>query len=373
MTVRIEKQNGTAMGRVKGITPAERLRALKSCIDQKGFARILESHSGLSGIIAERARITKGGQVIEYDGLWESSLTDSASKGLPDASIVGFDSRTHTVDEILNVTTKPIIVDGDTGGEPAQFEYLVKHLERLGVSGVIIEDKVFPKRNSLDGSAIQLLEDPLTFAEKIECGKDVTATDDFMIIARLESLIAGAGLEDALDRAELYIRSGVDGIMIHSSKRDPGEILAFAEAYGELCRRLKRRPALVCVPTTYNSITDLELAARGFNIIIHANHLLRAAYKAMSEVALTILEGGRSMEADPFCAPVGEIFSSVGIDRINQKDRERSRRHSGLNGHENSAAGALGKKPWTTWTDSAESGAKTSRRQLSRQSRRPQP
>ena len=372
MTVRIENQSETAMRSVNGITPGERLRALKDCIDRKGFARILECHSGLSAIIAERAQVKKDGQIIEYDGLWESSLTDSATKGLPDASIVGYDSRTHTVDEILNVTTKPIIVDGDTGGDSAQFEYLVKHLERLGVSGVIIEDKIFPKRNSLDGSAVQDLEDPLVFAEKIECGKDITATEDFMIIARLESLIAGTGLDDALERAELYVRSGVDGIMIHSSKRDPNEILAFAEAYGNLCRRLRRRPALVCVPTTYNSITELELAARGFNIIIHANHLLRAAYKAMNEVAATILESGRSMEADPSCAPVGEIFSSVGLDRINQKDRERSRKFRSLNGGDDTASPSNLRKSWSTWTDSGESGDQTDhRRNLSHQARRP--
>ena len=309
-----------------GITPGSRLRALKECISRKGFARILESHSGLSGIVAERARVKKNGQVIEYDGLWESSLTDSATKGMPDASIVGYDSRVHTIDEILNVTNKPIIVDGDTGGEPAQFEYLVKHLERLGVSGVIIEDKVFPKRNSLDRAAIQKLEDPQVFADKLACGKEVTATEDFMIIARLESLIAGTGLEDALARAETYALAGADGIMIHSSKRDPGDVLAFADAYGNLCRRLGKRPVLVCVPTTYNSITDLELAARGFEIIIHANHLLRAAYKAMCQVALEILENGRSLEADRMCAAVPEIFSSVGYDRITEKDLERTQR-----------------------------------------------
>ena len=362
MTVRIEKPNGTAMRSVIAITPGERLRGLRNCIDRKGFARILECHSGLSGMIAERAQIKKDGQVIEYDGLWESSLTDSATKGLPDASIVGNDSRIHTIDEILNVTTKPIIVDGDTGGDPAQFEYLVKHLERLGVSGVIIEDKLFPKRNSLDGSAVQNLEDPLVFAEKIECGKEITATEDFMIIARLESLIAGTGLDDALNRAELYVRSGVDGIMIHSSKRDPGEILAFAEAYGGLCRRLGRRPALVCVPTTYNSITELELVARGFNIIIHANHLLRAAYKAMIEVAVTILESGRTMEADSLCAPVAEIFSSVGLDRINQRDQERSRKLRTLNGRGDYSASTRLKKTWSTWTDSREPAAQTSHR-----------
>ena len=360
------------MRSVNGITPGERLRALKKCIDRKGFARILESHSGLSGIIAERAQVNKGEQVIEYDGLWESSLTDSATKGLPDASIVGYDSRTHTIDEILNVTTKPIIVDGDTGGEPAQFEYLVKHLERLGVSGVIIEDKVFPKRNSLDTSAIQVLEDPLVFAEKIECGKEITATDDFMIIARLESLIAGMGMDDALARAELYVRSGCDGIMIHSNKRDPGEILAFAEAYENICRRLRRRPALVCVPTTYNSITDLELAARGFNIIIHANHLLRAAYKAMNEVAIAILEGGRSMEADPICAPVPEIFSSVGYDRIIQKDQARSQKLQDQDDRGNAAAPTRLRKCRTTRTDEGEVDAQAApRRQLSQRLRRP--
>ena len=307
----------------KKITPGQRLRALRECIDRKGFARILEAHSGLSGLVAENAQVQKNGRVIEYDGMWESSLTDSATKGLPDASIVGYDSRTHTIDEILNVTTKPIIVDGDTGCEPCQFEYLVQHLERLGVSAVIIEDKIYPKRNSLDPSAKQDLEDPSVFADKIKAGKSVTATQDFMIIARLESLIARKGVQDALDRAEVYTRAGVDGIMIHSNQKDPTEILEFATSYGPLCQRLGRRPILVCVPTTYNTLTEAELIENGFNIIIHANHLLRAAYKAMTEVAGVILANDRSLEADPLCAPVPEVFSRVGHDRITEKDRER--------------------------------------------------
>ena len=306
------------------ITPGDRLRALRECIELKGFARILEAHNGLSGIIAENAMVQLDGEVIEYDGIWESSLTDSASKGLPDASIVGCDSRIHTINEILNVTTKPIIVDGDTGGDTAQFEYLVKHLERLGVSAVIIEDKVYPKRNSLDTSASQLLEDPLIFAEKIKAGKEVAISDDFMVIARLESLIAGTGLQDALERAEQYVRAGADGIMIHSYQRDPDEILEFADAYERLCRRLGRRPVLVSVPTTYNSISDAQLAASGFNIIIHANYLLRAAYDAMTNVARKILVSGRSLEAEPLCASVPEIFSTVGFDRISRRDRERA-------------------------------------------------
>ena len=244
------------MGVDRTITPWQRLAALKHTIAEKGVARIIEAHSGLSGIIGETARAEVRGELLEYDGLWESSLTDSASKGLPDASIVGFDSRLHTIDEILNVTTKPLIVDGDTGGGPAQFEYLVRDLERRGVSAVIVEDKLYPKRNSLDASASQSLEHPRTFAEKIQAGKEVASTSDFMIIARLESLIAGIGLRDALQRAEQYIEAGVDGIMIHSAKKDPAEILAFAAAYDPLCRRLGRRPFLVGVPTTYNAITD---------------------------------------------------------------------------------------------------------------------
>lgn len=308
----------------KRVSHWERLGALKKCIDRKGYARILESHSGLSGIIAEAARVDVGGKIVEFDGLWESSLTDSATKGLPDASIVGYDSRMHTINEILSVTSKPLIVDGDTGGEPAQFEYLVQNLERLGVSAVIIEDKVYPKRNSLDSSARQDLENPSCFAEKIRAGKDVVVTNGFMIISRLESLIARAGIQDALDRAEIYILAGTDGIMIHSSKSDPDEILEFASAYQKLCHRLGRRPVLVCVPTTYNTISDAELVASGFNIVIHANHMLRAAYKGMTEVAANILAHGRSFEADPVCAPVPEVFSAVGFDRIIRKDQERA-------------------------------------------------
>ena len=306
------------------VTPVERLRALRQCIAMKGWARILEAHSGLSGIIVESAKVQNGEQVIEYDGIWESSLTDSATKGLPDASIVGCDSRAHTIDEILNVTTKPIVVDGDTGGDPAQFEYLVKRLERLGVSAVVIEDKVYPKRNSLDATASQTLEDPAVFAEKIKTGREVVISEEFMIIARLESLIAGTGLQDALERAEQYILAGADGIMIHSYKRDPDEVLTFAQSYERLCHRLKRRPVLVSVPTTYNSITDAELVASGFNLIIHANHLLRAAYKAMTEAAQAILVGGSSLGAETLCAPVPEIFSCVGFDRITRRDRERT-------------------------------------------------
>ena len=306
------------------VTPGGRIGALRRIISSQGFARIIEAHSGLSAIVGETARGEINGTWIEYDGLWESSLTDSATKGLPDASIVGSESRLHTIDEIIHVTTKPVIVDGDTGGEISQFEDLVIRLERLGASAVIIEDKVFPKRNSLDASASQELEDPVTFAEKIQAGKSATVTDDFMIIARIESLIAGTGLQDAMRRAELYIQAGVDGIMIHSGRREPDELFEFAQAYGPLCDRLGRRPLLVSVPTTYNHHADEALVELGFDIIIHANHLLRASHMAMRKVAQLILESGSSFQADSICSPVKEIFSEVGFDTLAAKDRQRN-------------------------------------------------
>ena len=307
------------------ISSDKRRALLKKKIKKKGFIRIIEVHNGLSALIGEKAQVKQKNDTIEYDGFWESSLTDTASKGMPDAEIVGYDSRLHTIDEILNVTTKPLIVDGDTGGPPSQFEYLVKKLERLGVSAVIIEDKVFPKRNSLDPAAKQTLENPDKFAQKIQRGNDVKISNDFMIIARIESLISGVGLDDALKRAEKYINAGVDGIMVHSKKGDPDDVLAFAKEYNKLCKRLRKRPPLVSVPTTYNLITDQKLADHGFNIIIHANHLLRSAHKAMTETAETILLNDRNFEAEPNCSSVPEIFKEVGFEWIKAQDQKYSK------------------------------------------------
>ena len=298
------------------MTTRERRAALGASIADRGFLRIIEAHNGLSGLVGEAAVVDRDGRLISFDGLWESSLTDSASKGLPDASIVGFDSRIHTIDEILHVTEKPMIVDGDTGGDPGSFTYLVRHLERIGVSAVVIEDKRFPKRNSLVKNASQDLEEPKLFAQKIEAGIQARASEDFLIIARLESLIAGAGLEDALARAEQYILAGADGIMVHSNKGEPDEVFAFAEAYGPLCQRLGRRPLLMCIPTTYNQVTDEEFASRGFNIVIYANHLLRAAQKAMADTAEQILSTGSTSAVEPDLASLQELFAVVGYDRL---------------------------------------------------------
>lgn len=268
-------------------------------------ARILEAHSGISALVVQESG---------FDGLWVSSLTSSATRGLPDAELI--DNRLSIIDEICNVTSKPVIVDGDTGGSPEQFEYLVNRLERRGVSAVIIEDKVFPKRNSLDANGRQILEEPHTFAQKIRRGKDISIMSGFMVIARLESLIAGIGVGDAIKRADLYIDAGADGIMIHSKDSEPNDILEFAEAY-----RKRFGLHLVAVPTTYNRVTDRELVAHGFDIIIHANHLLRASYSAMLKVAEVILTNDRSLEAEALCAPVNDIFKLVGMDRIREYDR----------------------------------------------------
>lgn len=308
-----------------GISSDKRRAFLKNTIKKKDFVRIIEVHNGISALVAEKANVKQNDQIIEFDGFWESSLTDSASKGMPDAEIVGNESRLHTINEILNVSTKPLIVDGDTGGSPAQFEYFVKQLERLGVSAVIIEDKVFPKRNSLDPTAKQTLEDPEIFIQKIKRGNDIKISEDFMIIARIESLIAGVGMEDAIKRAEKYINAGVDGIMIHSKKNIPDDILIFAKEYNKLCKGLGKRPPLVAVPTTYNLITDQELADNGFNIIIHANHLLRSSHKAMKQTAETILLSDRNFEAEPNCSEVMQIFKEVGFEWIKEQDKKYSK------------------------------------------------
>jgi phosphoenolpyruvate phosphomutase len=307
------------------VTPSQRRSKLINSIDAKGFVRIIEAHNGLSALVGQTASFERDGQSITYDGFWESSLTDSASKGLPDAEIVGNPSRLHTIDEILSVTSKPMIVDGDTGGSDVQFEYFVRDLERLGVSAVIIEDKIFPKRNSLDASAMQTLENPDVFSRKIVRGREARVTDVFMVIARLESLIAGLGMDDAVMRANKYIESGVDGIMIHSKNDNPDEVIAFAKLYDKLCKPFGRRPILVCVPTTYNLITDAELAQYGFDVIIHANHLLRASHKAMLATSEVILSSDRGFEAEPWCIALSKVFAQVGFDHVKSKDREASK------------------------------------------------
>jgi phosphoenolpyruvate phosphomutase len=306
--------------------PEDRRGKLKALLTQGKLVRVMEAHNGISGIVADTTCVegTSGDQSVtrQFDAIWESSLTDSASKGHPDIEVISFDSRLHSINEILTVTQKPMIVDGDTGGDPNTFEYMVSKMERAGVSAVIIEDKVFPKRNSLEAGTTQTLQEPEVFAQKIKRGKKIQATDDFMIIARIESLIAGTGMEDALNRARIYLLAGVDGIMIHSKSKQPDEIMEFAGKYQSLLKELEMSKPLVCVPTTYNNILEEELQAAGFQVIIYANHFLRAAYKAMRDTAKSILSNQRSLEADPLCAPVREIFDAVGFLDVKEKDQQ---------------------------------------------------
>lgn len=291
-----------------GTTSEIRLKKLRKLLELKSLVRILEVHNGLTGRIVEKTNITEGDQVKEFDGMWHSSLTDSTSKGKPDIGLVDSTSRLQTIDQIFEVTTKPMIVDGDSGGPTEHFIYTVKTLERLGVSSIIIEDKIGMKRNSLFGTDVAQTQDTIkNFCKKISAGKKAQVTEDFMIIARIESLILKKGLKDALKRAKAYIKAGADGIMIHSKEKDPKEILDFCKEY----KKFENRVPLVAVPTTYSIVTEEELMKAGVNIVIYANHLLRSAYPAMVKAANSILKNHRCYEADKLCLPINEILTLI--------------------------------------------------------------
>jgi phosphoenolpyruvate phosphomutase len=291
-----------------GTTPEIRLKSLRRLIHSKPFVRILEAHSGLSGLIAENLSFEYQNNFREFDGMWSSSLTDSTSKGKPDIEAVDLTTRLQDLTNILECTTKPIIFDGDTGGKPEHFVFTVRTLERNGISAVIIEDKIGLKKNSLFGTdAIQTQDTITNFCDKIKAGKQAQITEEFMIIARIESLIAGKTVEDALERAHAYIESGADGIMIHSKNKSGSDIKTFCTKF----RECNNASPLVVVPTTYNQFTEEELNEWGANIIIYANHMLRASYPAMYNVAKIILQNSRSFEADKLCLSINEILELI--------------------------------------------------------------
>ncbi len=292
-----------------GTTPEARMKSLRRLITAKPIVRILESHSGLTGLIVENTKVEQDGCIREFDGMWASSLTDSTSKGKPDIEAVDLTTRLHDLNDSLEVTTKPVIFDGDTGGKVEHFPFTVRTLERMGISAVIIEDKVGLKQNSLFGTEVVQLQDTIEgFCEKICAGKAAQVTRDFMIIARVESLIAGKPVKDALDRAFAYVAAGADGIMIHSRNKDGEDI-------HEFCKRFREQDShtpIVVVPTTFNHITEDEFAEWGVNIVIYANHMLRSAYPAMVNCAKSILEHGRCKEASAdYCMPIKEILSLI--------------------------------------------------------------
>ncbi len=288
-----------------GTTPDTRRSRLRRLIDVKPIVRIMETHNALSGLIVENIRSDDG---IEYDGMWSSSLTDSTSKGKPDIETVDVSTRISTINEIFEVTTKPMIYDADTGGIAEHFAFTVRTLERTGVSAVIIEDKTGLKKNSLFGNEVKQTQDTIdNFYTKIKSGKAAQITDDFMIISRIESLILEAGMDDAIKRAKAYIGAGTDGIMIHSRQKEPTEILEFCN----IIREYNENIPIIAVPTSYNQITAKELNQAGVNVVIYANHMLRAAYPGMINVAKSILDNDRSMEAEENLLSINKILDLI--------------------------------------------------------------
>lgn len=288
--------------------PDIRRGRLRKLIEMKQTVTALEAHNGITGLIAEKTTVIQEGKTYQFDAMWVSSLCDSTAKGKPDIELVDMSSRLGTVNDIMEVTTKPIILDGDTGGLIEHFAYNVKTLERMGVSAVIIEDKTGLKKNSLFGTEVEQTQDSIAhFSEKIRAGKHAQKTEDFMIIARIESLILEKGMEDALKRAFAFVDAGADGIMIHSRKKEPDEIFEFVEKF----RSENQTTPLVVVPTSFHEVTEQEFKKRGVNIIIYANQLTRSGFPAMKKTAETILMNHRAKEANDMCMSIKDILTLI--------------------------------------------------------------
>ena len=288
--------------------PDLRRGRLKRLLDMKGFVTAMEAHDGLTGLIVENTAVHENGGARQFDAMWLSSLCDSTARGKPDIELVDMTSRFRTLDDIMEVTTKPIIFDGDTGGLTEHFVYTVRSLERMGVSMVIIEDKTGLKKNSLFGTEVVQTQDSIEhFSEKIKAGCRARRTKDFMICARIESLILEKGQEDALRRAEAFVQAGADSIMIHSRRKDPQEIMDFLEAF----RKKDSSTPVVLVPTSFNSVKEEEWKQRGANIVIYANQLMRAAVPAIQRAAETILTHHRAEECDRDLMPFKDIIRLI--------------------------------------------------------------
>ena len=288
--------------------PEYRRKRLRQLLEIRPVVKAIEVHSGITGLIAEKTIIENNGEFDQFDAMWISSLCDSTAKGKPDIELVDMTSRFRTIDDITEVTTKPIIFDGDTGGLTEHFVYTVRTLEKMGVSAIIIEDKTGLKKNSLFGTEVEQTQDSIEkFSAKIRAGKEAQLTDDFMIIARIESLILEKGMEDALKRAVAFVEAGADGIMIHSRKKDPAEILDFCDKF----RTTNKHTPIVVVPSSFNTITEEELAEHGVNIVIYANQLTRSAFPAMQKTAEDILRYHRAKEVDDRLMPIKQIITLI--------------------------------------------------------------
>tara|TARA_Y100000591_G_scaffold95613_1_gene81005 strand:- start:2620 stop:3924 length:1305 start_codon:yes stop_codon:yes gene_type:complete len=294
-----------------GDVPQNRVNRLKRLMNSKSLVRILESHNSLTGLIIENLKIEKKNRIIEFDGMWSSSLTDSATKGLPDNSSLSFSARITSLNDMMDVTLKPVVFDADNGGQIEHLPYLVRSLERSGVSAIIMEDKIGLKKNSLFKNQIGTKQDkPNLFAKKIKKICSTRQSNDFMVIARIESFILGKGLQDALKRAEIYSKAGADAILIHSKEKTPTEIFSFAKQFS----KSKYFIPLVSVPSTYSKVYEKDLIKHGFKLVIYANQLLRAAYPAMQHTARTILKYSRAFEADKKIIPIKEIINLIKND-----------------------------------------------------------
>ena len=288
--------------------PEFRRKRLKQLLKIRPIVKALEVHSGLTGLIAEKTIVEHEGELDQFDAMWISSLCDSTAKGKPDIELVDMTSRFRTIYDVMEVTTKPIICDGDTGVQIEHFVYTVRSLERMGVSAIIIEDKTGLKKNSLFGTDVPQTQDSIEhFSQKIRAGKKTQLTDDFMIIARIESLILEQGLDDALTRAAAFVDAGADAIMIHSRKQDPAEIFAFCDEF----RKTDPTTPLVVVPTSFNTVTEEELCSHGVNIVIYANQLTRSAFPAMQQTAIDILRYHRAKEVDDRLMPISQILTLI--------------------------------------------------------------
>lgn len=291
-----------------GTTPDLRRATLRRLLAAKQISRFIEAHNPISALISEHSRVEVDGRIREFDGFWSSSLTDSIAKGKPDIEALEINTRLAGINEIFDVTTKPLIMDADTGGKLEHFELNIRSMERLGISATIIEDKTGLKKNSLFGNEVkQSQEDIESFCDKIRAGRAARVSDDFMVVARIESLILDKGMDDAMTRAEAYAAAGVDAIMIHSRASVPDEVYEFARCFRQSFSSLP----LVSVPTSYNAATEDELAEHGFNIVIYANQLMRAAYPAMRQVAQEILRHGRSLEVDKDLISIKEVLELI--------------------------------------------------------------
>ncbi len=288
--------------------PEFRRKRLKQLLHIRPIVKALEVHSGITALIAEKTIVENNGELDQFDAMWISSLCDSTAKGKPDIEIVDMSSRIRTIDDVMDVSTKPIILDGDTGGLIEHFVYNVRTLERMGVSAVIIEDKTGLKKNSLFGTDVVQTQDTIeNFCAKIKAGKSIQLSDDFMIIARIESLILEKGMADALARAFAYVNAGADGIMIHSRKKDPTEIFDFCDSF----RQKDKNTPIIVVPTSFNTVTEEDLANHGINIVIYANQLTRSAFPAMQKTAVSILKHHRAKEVDEQLMPIKSILTLI--------------------------------------------------------------